>query len=149
MKPTNEEIIAKGDEVYARNNTSHQQDRIDLANWAVDRALEGMVPAGELINLDWPDGATSVDLLFYACEAPIRPSQSIRRPKPAWAPKAGQDVWALHVNGNEFALRTWGEDTCVLSSYIWIAEATSIEEKHWELDQFKARGEYWINEYIS
>jgi hypothetical protein len=64
MKPTNDEIVAKASELRNRD-TKFEEDRIDLVNWAMDKALEGMVPAGESIKLDWPDGAAYATAKFF------------------------------------------------------------------------------------
>jgi hypothetical protein len=115
MKPTDQEFRNKAKALAKRQNTPSGQDCIDLANWAMDKALEGMVPAGELIKLDWPDGADGADILFYRGMTPVGPSQPVYRPKPAWAPKVGDHVF-WHDTGTIYTVLSVDGDMAHLIS---------------------------------
>ena len=95
MKPTEQEIIEYAKTLYNRS-TSWLQDRVDLANWAIDRALENMIPADQAIRLDWPDGSTHAWIVYHTQngQMPYK-SNTVYRPRPQWKPKVGDPVFFI------------------------------------------------------
>lgn len=131
--------------------SSFKEGAFSLANWAIDRALAGMIPADDPLVLDarevkWPEGSIAITGAYifdyehkHYGQVPLF---IIHRPKPEWRPKPGQDVWVKWGNGDLPQLLRWeyfklGKDT------VFIAAAYNVSERHWTEEQFKARGEYW------
>lgn len=80
---------------------THNMTAIDLANWAMDQALDGMIPAANSIQIppesEWPEWADCVKVVYPAydndhSEIVIK---NIPRPKPQWVPKEGEAAFWL------------------------------------------------------
>jgi hypothetical protein len=92
MKASNDELKIRLN-LLAGDSRLSSEHAIALATWAMDKALEGMVPEDSTAKIDWPDGADGADIFFYSGMTPVGPSQPVYRPKPAWAPSVGDHVF--------------------------------------------------------
>lgn len=95
-RPTNDEITKK---LNTMPIEPAHKNAVDLANWAIDQALEGMIPANEAIKPDWPHDATYATINYYTSRCVfISESKPIKRPKQPWKPTVGADVFVLMSN---------------------------------------------------
>ena len=95
MKPTEQEIVANWTANLGRGK-SINDDIIDTVNWAIENALEGMIPADQAIKLDWPDGSTHAWIVYHTQngQMPYK-SNTVYRPRPQWKPKVGDPVFFI------------------------------------------------------
>ena len=95
MKPTEQEIVANWTANLGRGK-SINDDIIDTVNWAIENALEGMIPADQAIRLDWPDGSTHAWIVYHTQngQMPYK-SNTVYRPRPQWKPKVGDPVFFI------------------------------------------------------
>lgn len=79
---------------------------LKTVNWAMDQALEGMIPAASAIQIppesEWPVKADCIQVAYYDADGEYILNGTIKlihRSKPQWAPKDGESVLFLAQGG--------------------------------------------------